>query len=288
VSAVGDLQIVRAGDHRLAYRCAGPESGPVVVLLHGLASDSLTWDRALDHLAGEGFRAIALDLVGHGESEKPAALQYLLEDFATSLSAFLDALDIPRAALCGHSFGGAIAVAFAERHRDRTTHLVLVSAGGLGREVHPVLRAAALPVAPALLRWATGPRLRRLYADPRLHRLFGLTPDNITNLRRAGRALETPAGQAAFFASLRGVIEPRGQRGSFLDMGSIPLDLPVLLVGSTTDSVIPAAHARAAHAALPNSKLVVFDDGRHEPHRSHAVEFAALVSTFLWSHQVRL
>ncbi|MGN6606049.1 MAG: alpha/beta fold hydrolase [Jatrophihabitans sp.] len=281
------VSTVQAGQHRLAYREVGDADAPVVVLLHGLASDSQTWDRSLDLLAARGLRAIAVDLVGHGESEKPATVQYLLEDFADSLCCFLDALGIRRVALCGHSFGGAVAVAFAERHRDRIGHLVLVSAGGLGREVHPVLRAAALPVAPALLRLATGPRMRRLYAHPRLHRLLGLTPDNVTNLRRAGHALETRAGQAAFFASLRGVIEPRGQRGSFLDTGSIPLDLPVLIIGSTTDSVIPVAHARAAHAALPNSELVIFEQGRHEPHRSNAPEFAAAVASFLAAHPAR-
>ena len=59
-----------------------------------------------------------------------------------------------------------------------------------------------------------------------------------------------------------------------------------VVVGSATDSVIPAAHARAAHAALPNSELVIFDDGRHEPHRSHASEFAVALTDFLTSHSV--
>src|SRR5581483_8454641 len=109
---------------------------------------------------------------------------------------------IARATLCGHSFGGAIAMFFGTRHPERVERVILVSAGGLGREVHPVLRAASLRIAPAVLRVALRPRLRRWYGSPALHRLLRLTPDNLTNLRRAARALGTPAGQAAFFASL--------------------------------------------------------------------------------------
>ena len=278
-----EVRTIQAGAHRLSYRAAGPPDGVVVVLLHGLASDSGTWDRALEPLAAQGLRAIALDLVGHGESDESSTSRYLLEDFAVSLREFLDALGVERVVLCGHSFGGAIAVHFAARHRERVSHLVLVSAGGLGREVHAALRAAALPIAPAVLRAATGPRMRRLYGRPALHKALGLTPENVTNLRRVGRALGSAAGPAAFFASLRGVIEPRGQRGSFLEMRTIPHDLPVLLVWSARDGVIPVAHARAAHEALPRSELVVFDEGRHEPHRSNAEEFAMQLGKFIAS-----
>jgi pimeloyl-ACP methyl ester carboxylesterase len=277
---------VQAGAHRVAYCDTGTTDGPVVLLLHGLASDADTWDLALDALAAHGMRAIALDLVGHGESDKPGEWAYLLDDFALSVRDFLDAMGIDQAVVCGHSFGGAIAVHFAAQFRSRVSHLVLVSAGGLGREVHAALRAAALPVAPAVLRAMTAPRLRRVYRRPGLHRALRLTPENVVNLRRAGRALGSASGRAAFFASLRGVIEPGGQRGNFIEMQAIPPDLPTLLVWSARDGVIPVAHAQAAHAALPNSRLVVFPTGRHEPHRSNAAPFADTVASFV-SHDVR-
>ncbi|HEU5265247.1 MAG TPA: alpha/beta fold hydrolase, partial [Jatrophihabitans sp.] len=137
---------VSAGGHAIAYQAAGPPDGPPVVLLHGLASDSDTWDRALGALAGHGLRVLAVDLLGHGRSDKPVS-GYRLDDFADSLAAVLDAMDLPAATLCGHSLGGAIAVHFGARHPGRVQRLVLVASGGLGREVHPVLRAASLPVA---------------------------------------------------------------------------------------------------------------------------------------------
>jgi pimeloyl-ACP methyl ester carboxylesterase len=283
VTDAGRVRTVLAGGHTLSYTEAGPPDGEVVVLLHGLASDSQTWDRAIGPLAAHGLRVLAVDLLGHGASDKPAG-GYLLDDFADSLAAFLDAIAVPAATLCGHSLGGAIAVHFGVLHPDRLRRLVLVSAGGLGREVHPVLRAASLRAAPAVLGLALRPGLRRWYARPGLHRLLRLTPDNVTNLRRAGRALGSVDGRAAFFASLRGVIEPGGQRGSFIEMRALAQHVPTMLVWNEGDPVIPVAHAHAAHDHLPGSRLVVFPGGGHEPHRREAERFADEVASFIASH----
>lgn len=272
---------VLAGGHVIAYQEAGPQDGPVVVLLHGLASDSDTWDKAIGPLATRGLRVLAVDLIGHGESDKPTS-DYLLSDFAESLGNFLDALEVPSATLCGHSFGGAIAMFFGARCPDRVDRVILVSAGGLGREVHPVLRAAALPVAPVVLRAALRPRLQRLYRRPGLHRALRLTPDNVINLRRAARALGSEAGQASFFASLRGVIAPSGQRTASEEMRAFAERVPMLLIWNEGDPVIPLAHARAhAERAKPWSKLVVFPSQGHEPHRRSAERFAEEVAAFV-------
>ena len=161
-----------AGGHAIAYAEAGPADAPPIVLLHGLASDADTWDRAVEPLAAHGLRVIAVDLLGHGFSDKPDS-PYLLDVFAESLARFLDVLEIPSATLGGHSFGGAVAIHFGVDFPDRLDRLVLVSAGGLGKEVHPVLRAATLPVAPAVLRAAMRPSMLRLYRRPELHRALG-------------------------------------------------------------------------------------------------------------------
>ena len=271
--------VVAAG-RTVSYLEAGPPDGPVVVLLHGLASDCTTWELALEPLARGGLRVIAVDLIGHGESDKPSG-SYLLTDFADSLVAFFAAVGIERATVCGHSLGGAIAVHFAYHHPLLVEALVLVSAGGLGKEVHPVLRAAAVPGSERVLAAAVRPSMQRLYRWPRLHRLLRLTPSNLVNLRRAGRTLGTPEGRAAFFAALRGVIEPAGQRGSFIEMRYLAEHIPTLLVWAEGDGVIPVAHARAAHEHLPGSRLVVFPGSGHEPHRRNADEFAAEVVDFV-------
>jgi pimeloyl-ACP methyl ester carboxylesterase len=114
-----------------------------------------------------------------------------------------------------------------------------------------------------------------------VHRALRLTDDNLVNLRRAGRALGDAAGRSAFFAALRGVIAPAGQRGSFIEMRYLAEHVPTMIVWSERDGVIPVAHAHAARDHLPQSRLVVFPGGGHEPHRRHAEEFAAALAEFV-------
>jgi pimeloyl-ACP methyl ester carboxylesterase len=270
------------GGHVISYLQAGPAHGQPIVLLHGLASDADTWDKAVGPLAAHGLRVLAVDLLGHGRSDKPHG-GYLLDDFAAQLHLLFDELGLTTATLCGHSLGGAIAVHFGYHYPQHVQRLVLVSAGGLGHEVHLALRAAALPIAPRVMDVAMAPAMRRLYRSPRLHRALRLTPDNLVNLARAGRALGDPDGRAAFFAALRGVIAPSGQRGSFLEMRYLAEQVPTLLVWSERDGVIPVAHAHATRDHLPGSRLVVFPGGGHEPHRRHARAFADSVAEFVES-----
>ena len=158
-------------------------------------------------------------------------------------------------------------------------------------QLYAILEEAAAAVAPpapgewapAVLGLALRPRLRRVYSRSGVHRALRLTPDNITNLRRAAQALGAPDGRAAFFASLRGVIEPRGQRGSFIEMRQLAEHVPTLIIWNEGDPVLPVAHARAAHAYLPGSRLVVFEGSGHEPHRREATRFADTLADFIAS-----
>lgn len=282
----GGIEVVRrtarVAGYTVSYAECGPADGPPVVLVHGLASDSDTWDQAIPTLAAHGLRVIALDLLGHGRSDKPRD-GYLLDDFARQLHLFFDAIGLERATVCGHSLGGALAVHFGYYFPQHVQRLVLVSAGGLGREVHLGLRAAALPIAPPLVALAMSPRLAPLYRNRLLHRMLRLTPDHLTNLSRVGRALSDARSRAAFFAALRGVIAPSGQRGSFLRMRYLAENVPTMVVWSEGDVVIPVAHAHATQEHLPGARLVVFPGGGHEPHRRHAAAFAAELADFVAS-----
>ena len=148
VSAIQRQYVVVDGN-RIAYLECGAPDAPPVILVHGLMSDSGTWQEVLEPFSALGVRAIAIDLLGHGRSDAPRGL-YLLDDFALLLDGFMAELGLADATLCGHSLGGAIAVHFGYHYPGRVRRLVLVSAGGLGREVSPALRMLALPGAEAL------------------------------------------------------------------------------------------------------------------------------------------
>jgi pimeloyl-ACP methyl ester carboxylesterase len=270
---------VEVAGHSLSYLTAGPADGPAILLLHGLMSDATTWDRAITPLGGRGFRVIALDLLGHGQSDKPEA-GYGLVDFAAMINQLLVTLRIERAVIGGHSLGGAIAMQFAHHYPDQTDGLLLVCAGGLGRQVHPILRGATLPGARVVVRTAINPRTAAVYAHPRLHRALRLDAEAVANLGRMGRALLAPGGRHAFFETLHSVIEPAGQRGSMIEMGYLSAALPTLIIWSEHDPVLPVSHAHATHDHLPGSRLELFPGISHEPHRRHAVRFAQTVADY--------
>jgi pimeloyl-ACP methyl ester carboxylesterase len=270
-----------ADGSRIAYVECGPSAAPAVLLVHGLLSDSGTWSEVVEPLAARGLRVIAVDLLGHGRSDKPPGL-YQLDDFALMLDGFMAALGLESATLCGHSLGGAIAIHFGYHYPKRVERLVLVSAGGLGREVSLALRLLAVPGAERLTSAVMGRRpVQRVLRSPAVHRVFHVTPARLVNLRRIGGSLFRPDARAAFFRSLRGVIGPHGQLGSFIEMEYLEAKLPTMLVWSQRDVIIPVAHAHRTHAHLPGSKLIVFTGGGHEPHRRNAEEFAAAVADFV-------
>ena len=136
MKASGRIRFVHVHGHRRAFVLTG--HGPALLLLHGVACDHTTWDRVIGPLARH-HTVIAPDLLGHGRSAKPRA-DYTLGGFANGMRDLLGVLEIDRATLIGHSFGGGVAMQFAYQYPELTERLVLVASGGLGPEVSPVIR----------------------------------------------------------------------------------------------------------------------------------------------------
>jgi pimeloyl-ACP methyl ester carboxylesterase len=275
--------VVEQDGNTIVYADLGPTDGPVILLVHGLVSDSTTWTRAAVGLAAAGFRVIAPDLLGHGRSSKPPDGGYSPIDFADSLQGLLSELGTGPVTVAGHSLGGAIVMQLAKDHPEYVRRLVLVSAGGLGRKVHPVFRAATLPGAVPLFRLALNERTAPLLSRPRLHRSLRLSEDVIANLGRAGSGLVTPSGREAFFSTLRNAINRSGQLGSMLELDYLPRTLPTLIVWSAEDPIVPVQHAYSTHAYLVNSRLEIYDGSTHQPHHQHADRFVRAVTDFIAS-----
>lgn len=116
--------------------------GPPVVLLHGVAASLYDWDMLAPELTAQGYRTLALDLPGHGESEKPDdESQYTAEHFYRMVDGWMDGLkDGPPYVLVGHSFGGYLSLTYALRHPERVRALVLIAPYFSARQLSPVLR----------------------------------------------------------------------------------------------------------------------------------------------------
>ncbi|MBI2698933.1 hypothetical protein A9W98_27100 [Mycobacterium gordonae] len=274
------LQFRTIHGHRRAFRIAG--SGPVVVLLHGVGDSSTTWEPVHAKLA-QRFTVIAPDMLGHGESDKPRA-DYSLAAFANGLRDLLTALEIDRVTLVGHSLGGGLAAQFAYQYPQFVERVVLVSAGGVTKEVSAALRFAAMPMGAEMLA-----ALRLPGAVPALglvSRAVGhavgstrLTRD-VASLPRLVGGLRKPGAVEAFARTLRAV-DTRGQFVTMLDRTYLMHDLPVQIIWGEDDLIIPASHARVAHEQIPGSRLEIFEESGHMPHGDHPDRFVEVVQRFI-------
>lgn len=274
-----ELQRVSIHGHSIAFRTAG--SGPILVLLHGMAGSSATWRHVLPALARE-FTVVAPDLLGHGESAKPRT-DYSLGAHASAVRDLMTALGHDRATLIGQSFGGGVAMQLAYQFPERCERLILVGSGGLGPEVNAILRALSLPGASYVLPIGCRPIFCDLgrRAAAWLAR-FGKTPHPaMAEMGRAYAALTDAETRRAFVFTLRSVVDPRGQRVCARDRLYLASDMPMLIVWGNDDPIIPVQHALDAHAALPGSRLEIFAGVGHFPHCEDPARFVRVVSTFI-------
>jgi pimeloyl-ACP methyl ester carboxylesterase len=265
--------------YRRAFRLAG--AGPPLVLIHGIGDSSATWAPVIGELARRHL-VIAPDLLGHGSSAKPRA-DYSVAAYANGVRDLLGVLGVERATLVGHSLGGGVAMQFAYQFPERTERLVLVGSGGAGPDVTPVLRAMTLPGAAMALHLLRlpGARLQVGVVVAALRALgTGLGQDGADLLRMVD-ALPDATARAAFIRTLRAVVDWRGQVVTWLDRCYLTRGMPTLLVWGERDAIVPVAHARRAHAAMPGSRLVVFDGAGHFPFHTDPLRFVAVVEDFL-------
>lgn len=272
----GELRYLQTGG-------ADPEPSPeadLVVLVHGIAGGAATWGPVLAELdrRGEPRRVIAPDLIGHNGAD------YSLGGYANEIRDLLAALGHRQATVVGHSLGGGIAMQFQYQYPELCARLVLVDSGGLGAELHPVLRAVTLPGAEWVL---------PVLAHAKLVRAGGWFYENVRRLPLAPRrpsilhaaasfgSLSDSVRRRAFVLTARNVIDMTGQRVSGLDKLYLCAGVPTLIVWGGRDAIIPAAHGVAAAAVLPGSRFELFEQAGHFPHCDEPARFTELLLNFI-------
>jgi pimeloyl-ACP methyl ester carboxylesterase len=273
-----DVDEIELHGHKVCFRYAG--EGPPLVLIHGITGTWRHWERAIPILA-EDYTVIAPDLLGHGRSAKPRG-DYSLGAFASGVRDLLLALGHDKATVVGHSLGGGIAMQFAYQYPERCDRLVLVSSGGLGREVHLLLRAATLPGSEIVLPLLNSEKVRDAgrFVTAALDRIgIRLSPD-ITEVARGASSMPDGEARRAFLATLRAVIDERGQRVDARDRLYLAEAMPTLIVWGARDPVIPVEHGAEAHEEMPGSRFEVLDAG-HFPQLEQPHEFTELLTDFI-------
>lgn len=238
------METVRCEGSSICYSDQG--EGEVVVLLHGFCGSAEYWEKVIPYLSGS-YRVIAPDLRGHGISDAPIGA-YTIEQMADDVLSLLDALELPKVTLLGHSLGGYITLSFAQRHGARLNGFGLIHSTGYA-DTDEAKEKRLKSVGIIQNQGIT------VFVDELVPGLFAPgTGDQAPQLLERAREIgyKTP---------------PQGAEGALLAMRERPdrrdvlsaSELPVLLVAGAEDGLIPAektfttAKANVTQATIPGA-----------------------------------
>lgn len=260
---------VRLSDGRNLHALSWPGKGTPLVLLHGLLDSAAGWDALC---TASPRPCIAFDLGGFGESDLPRWGAY--SAYANDVIEGLDALGIDRFVLVGHSLGGGVATAIAERIPERVRALILLAPSGFGRI--PAAEAISLPgvrnVVAAVLPRALG---NRTILGTAYRAVISNHLDPTDELIRrvtdhAGQLM--PGAREATKAVVRGGVSKRAFNRRQIDYAG-----PVTLVWGDRDRLVPISHMAGVAKAFPHVDARVWRGMGHHPQCERPLELARLI-----------
>jgi len=263
--------------HRRAFVLEG--SGPALLLLHGLGCDHTTWLPVIRTLARR-YTVIAPDMLGHGESDKPRA-DYSVGGYANGMRDLLTVLGIDKVTVVGHSFGGGVAMQFAYQYPERTERMILVSPGGLGREVALAIRAITLPGFHQVMGVVTMPGVRHVVTGG-LKALSTAAPTrDLDEVAAIIDSFRDPASRRAIRHVVSAVVDWRGQVVTMVDRAYLTQAMPMCVIWGSEDRVIPVKHAALAAEVAPSAVVELIANAGHFPHKDHPQRFVKILNDFV-------
>ncbi len=252
--------------------------GPAVVFLHGFAGSCDDWAPTVDWLASQGYRALAVDALGFGHSEKPVNAPYGLDLQSDLYAALLNTLGIEQAVFVAHSMGGKYALATALRHPQRVSRLALVATDGFV-EPSPLTIIGGWPIVGEAILWLSAhPAIVRAFLAAAFH-----NPEQYLTaelIERGRAAISGTANRRALTSlSRRYAATDLSLTGLRVRLGE--LRIPTLLIWGAHDRVFPLSYAETARREIPGAQLVVIPHCGHFPHIEAVRPFRGLLSGFL-------
>jgi len=266
-------------DHRpVHYRMAGPETGPVMVLLHGVyVEGSATWRQLVRRLTGMGVRVVAIDLPGYGHSTRDPSVDYSLGGQAMTVARVLNELRVGEATVVGHGWGGAVALELAHTQPQFVRRLALVSPVVYDDPAPRWASLARLPYVGRAAAWAWeagGPLWRvqkeQAFSDP--SRLTDAYCDAALRRARIDGTIDALVAMAP-------AISTREILRVLPDIGQ-----PTLVICGAKDPVVTPPECERLMRALPRAELAMVDDAGHYVHLEQEGELLRLLTGMHYTH----
>jgi len=257
----------------LGYVDMGDPAGRPVVLIHGFTDSARDWVPMLPFLPTRD-RLILVDLRGHGVSSKPECC-YSRLDFAYDVKLLLDALQIDRAAIVGHSLGSIVAQTFAEHWPERTSRVVLISSTGGA--------PPGAPPKPPAFDYAAAIRKLREPIDPDSPFMIAWwdspTPVDPDFLRRERK----DSAQIPLRVWLAVLDQGLSATNAYVDLqATLPrLTAPTLLIWGSKDPIMEEVVRRSLRKGLPHAEVKIFAGLGHNPFWEEPRAVADVIQCFL-------
>jgi pimeloyl-ACP methyl ester carboxylesterase len=239
------------------YEIAGPEDGPPVILIHGFSTPLFIWDKNVDALAEAGCRVVRYDLFGRGYSDRPDG-PYDGDLFDRQLLHLIDALGFDRVNLLGVSMGGAITIAFTDRHPDRVDRIGLVDPAGFPMNVTLAALSLFLPVLGEIIMSVAG---NKVLVDG-LPRDFYLPQRHPEYFEKYKAQLPYRGFKRALLKTMR-QMPLTGMAETYARVGQ--QDRAVLLIWGREDATVPFKLHAEVQAAIPHVQFHPIDESGHIP-----------------------
>jgi pimeloyl-ACP methyl ester carboxylesterase len=250
--------------------------GEPVILIHGFLYNSYTWNNNIDALA-DRFKVYALDLWGFGYSTREP-LDYGYPLYADQLLKFMDALNIQKASLVGHSMGGGTCIFFSVQHRERVNKVILVDPAGMPNPLPLIGKIANLPKVGEFLLGLKGNFYRKMVLSTTFIYDKGFITDsyfeNVTRFHKIKGTTEVLLKilRKQFFHTLLDEIRRLGE-----------IDVSILIIWGRHDQAVPFERGQGMHKILRGSRLEIFEQMGHCPHDEQSQKFNQLALDFLAS-----
>lgn len=264
-----DVDIRPRETARIHYMEAG--TGEPLILVHTIGQSLYTWRNVFFRLS-EHYRVIAVDLLGHGYSERPGGFDYTIESHSEALVAFMDALGIESAHFVGYSMGSMYVLDLAQRNPERVGKIILISPGGLTPE---------MPLAVRMLDSSLlGPLASRLYSIRTVEKLLEECFFDLTNITpEVVQEYYRPASDGEARRSIRRSLYRFDQEEVISKLRDV--ENGVLILWASDDKWHNAEIGDFFHAALPNSQLAVIRNAGHLLHEEKPEKLITSVMEYI-------
>ena len=256
--------------------------GEPIIFVHGIAGCWRNWLENLPYFAAHGYRAIAIDLPGFGDSPMPS-WKITMSDYGRVIHDFCERLGIDRvAALVGNSMGGFVGTEAVIEEPERFDRLVLISAAGISfAEWQGRSFDAGRRIFKAAIPFMSGDR-RAYWTRPRGRKIaFGRLFRNPNKLRPELLAEQVRPGlQAPGFSDALAAIWGYDTRARLQE-----IEIPTMVVWGLNDQIVPVEAALGYHRLIPNSRLEMFERTGHLPMLERPQRFNPLLEQFIESSQ---